>query len=199
MQGFLNFKIKSFVPTWLLWVQYLYHIYLVHNGLLATRMPKCYSNMNDKLGLEIVKWGLQMCMYCKRTLLTTKGSKVGRMRICQLWKFERNRRETESKREKNGENKKMQFRHRFDQKCPFTDSLHWLDSHLARTSSVPLEKSSNVAQIVSPFSKGKRNDALQGNLEKKKNARFYFLLLGRLFNIGLQIRLVILKFLRAIC
>ena len=62
----------------------------------------------------------------------------------------------------------MQFRHRFDQKCPFTDSLHWLDSHLARTSSVPLEKSSNVAQIVSPFSKGKRNDALQGNLEKKE-------------------------------
>ena len=96
-------------------------------------------------------------------------------------------------------NLKMQLRHRFDQKCPFTDSLHWLDSHLARTSSVPLEKSSNVAQIVSPFSKGKRNDALQGNLEKKKNARFYFLLLGRLFNIGLQIRLVILKFLRAIC
>ena len=76
------------------------------------------------------------------------------------------------KREKWGEKKKMQFRHRFDQKCPFTDSLHWLDSHLARTSSVPLEKSSNVAQIVSPFSKGKRNDALQGNLEKKRMRDF---------------------------
>ena len=35
---------------------------------------------------------------------------------------------------------KVQFRHRFDQKCPFTDSLHRLNSRFARTSSVPLEK-----------------------------------------------------------
>ena len=34
---------------------------------------------------------------------------------------------------------KIQFRHRFDQKCPFTDSLHRLGSRFARTSSVPLE------------------------------------------------------------
>ena len=34
---------------------------------------------------------------------------------------------------------KIQFRHRFDQKCPFTDSLHTLGSRFARTSSVPLE------------------------------------------------------------
>ena len=33
----------------------------------------------------------------------------------------------------------IQFRHRFDQKCPFTDSLHRLVSRFARTSSVPLE------------------------------------------------------------
>ena len=37
---------------------------------------------------------------------------------------------------------KIQFRHRFDQKCPFTDSLHRLGSCFARTSSVPLEKTS---------------------------------------------------------
>jgi len=35
---------------------------------------------------------------------------------------------------------KIQFRHRFDQKCPFTDSLHRLGSRFAQTSSVPLEK-----------------------------------------------------------
>ena len=35
---------------------------------------------------------------------------------------------------------KIQFRHRFHQKCPFTDSLHRLGSRFARTSSVPLEK-----------------------------------------------------------
>ena len=34
---------------------------------------------------------------------------------------------------------KIQFRHRFDQKCPFTDSLHRLGSRFARTLSVPLE------------------------------------------------------------
>ena len=34
---------------------------------------------------------------------------------------------------------KIQFRHRFDQKCPFTDSLHRLSSRFAQTSSVPLE------------------------------------------------------------
>ena len=36
---------------------------------------------------------------------------------------------------------KIQFRHKFDQKCPFTDSLHRLGSRFARTSSVPLEES----------------------------------------------------------
>ena len=34
---------------------------------------------------------------------------------------------------------KIQFRHRFDQKCPFTDALHRLGSRFARTSPVPLE------------------------------------------------------------
>ena len=34
---------------------------------------------------------------------------------------------------------KIQFSHRFDQKCPFTDSLHRLSSRFARTSSVPFE------------------------------------------------------------
>ena len=101
----------------------------------------------------------------------TQGSKVGRLCICQFWKFEWKRREIESsqKREKNGGKRKIinaastgnqtqdlsttnqmsvltnqvhlkiQFRHRFDQKCPFTDSLHRLGSRFARTSSVQLE------------------------------------------------------------
>ena len=99
----------------------------------------------------------------------TYGSKVGRLLICQIWKFEWNRRGTESKkREKWGKrgkynatatgnrtrdlsitdqmsvltnqvHLKIQFRHRFDQKCPFTDSLHRLGSRFARTSPVPLE------------------------------------------------------------
>mgnify|MGYP001191379606 CR=1 FL=1 len=34
---------------------------------------------------------------------------------------------------------KIQFRLRFDQKCPFTDSLHRLGSRFARTSSVSLD------------------------------------------------------------
>ena len=34
---------------------------------------------------------------------------------------------------------KIQFRDRFDQKCPFKDSLHRLSSRFAGTSSVPLE------------------------------------------------------------
>ena len=35
---------------------------------------------------------------------------------------------------------KIQFRHRFDQNCPFTDySLHRLGSRFARTKSVPLK------------------------------------------------------------
>ena len=34
---------------------------------------------------------------------------------------------------------KIQFRHRFDQKCPFTDSLPRLGSRFARTLSVPFE------------------------------------------------------------
>ena len=38
---------------------------------------------------------------------------------------------------------KIHFRHRFDQKCPFTDSLHKLNSRFARTSSVPLEITKN--------------------------------------------------------
>ena len=104
--------------------------------------------------------------------VNTQGSKVGRLRICQLWKFEWNRRGTESKKRKKwGKNKKnnnaastgnrtrdlsitdqmsvltnqvhlkIQFRHRFDQKSPFTDSLHRLGSRFARTSSVPLRVS----------------------------------------------------------
>ena len=39
---------------------------------------------------------------------------------------------------------KIQFRHRFDQKCPFTDSFHRLASRFARTLSVPLEKIFNL-------------------------------------------------------
>ena len=35
---------------------------------------------------------------------------------------------------------KIQFRHRFDQNCPFTDSLHRLGSRFARSLSVPHEK-----------------------------------------------------------
>ena len=35
---------------------------------------------------------------------------------------------------------KIQFRHRFDQNCPFTPSVHRLGSRFTRTSSVPLEK-----------------------------------------------------------
>ena len=35
---------------------------------------------------------------------------------------------------------KIQFRHRFDQKCLFSDSIHRLGSRFAQTSSVPLEK-----------------------------------------------------------
>ena len=86
----------------------------------------------------------------------TYGSKVGRLLICQIWKFEWNRRGTESKkREKWGKRKiinaqmsvltkqvqlKIQFRYRFDQNCPFTDySLHRLGSRFARTMSVPLK------------------------------------------------------------
>ena len=105
----------------------------------------------------------------QRKTKNTQGSKVGRLRICQLWKFEWNRRGTESKkREKWGKKKKInaaatgnqtrdlsitdhmsawtnqvhlkiQFRHRFDQKSQITDSLHRLGSFFARTSSVPLE------------------------------------------------------------
>ena len=94
----------------------------------------------------------------KKITKNTQGSKVGRLRICQLWKFEWNRRESsQKKREKcgikekkintavtgnrtrdpsiidqmsvltNQVNLRIQFRHRFDQKCPFTDSLHRLE------------------------------------------------------------------------
>ena len=101
----------------------------------------------------------------------TSGSKVGRLSICQLWKFEWKRRGTKSKKRQKWVKKerkkinaaltgnrtrdlsitdqmnvltnqvllKRQFRHRFDQKCPFTDSLQRLGSRFARTSSVPLE------------------------------------------------------------
>ena len=41
---------------------------------------------------------------------------------------------------------KIQFRHIFDQKCPLTDSLHRLASRFARTSSVPLEISTEMKQ-----------------------------------------------------
>ena len=47
---------------------------------------------------------------------------------------------------------KIQFRHRFDQKCPFTDSLHRLGSRFARTSSVPLEMKQKTS--FSTFSLG---------------------------------------------
>ena len=93
----------------------------------------------------------------------------------QLWKFEWNRRGTESnKREKwvkknvaaignrtrdlsitdqmsvltNQVHLNIQFRHIFDQKCSFTDSLNRLGSRFARTSFVPLEIiSENIFEI----------------------------------------------------
>ena len=43
---------------------------------------------------------------------------------------------------------KIQFRHRFDQKCPFTDSFHRLASRFARTLSVLLEKIFNLFTLA---------------------------------------------------
>ena len=90
--------------------------------------------------------------YIKTKYIWPGGSKVGRLRICHLWKFEWNRRGTESKKREKGGKKsnavatgnrtldlsitdqmdvltnqvllKIQFRHRFDKKCQtrYTDS-----------------------------------------------------------------------------
>ena len=99
--------------------------------------------------------------YCKSRKKIRRGLKLEGCTFVNFGNLSGTEGESSQKREKNGKKKrkkirdlsitdqmcalknwvhlKIQFRHRFDQKCPFSDSLHRLGSRFARTSSVPLE------------------------------------------------------------
>ena len=52
---------------------------------------------------------------------------------------------------------KIQFRHIFDQKCPFNNSLHRLGSRFARIASVPLETKSVTLALSTVYNKENRS------------------------------------------